>query len=66
MYINNIKDKEPGIIYIWFDSLNKTRSLFYIEIHEAKDALLKDVCPINRVDLTVLVSVKNICILGIA
>jgi len=38
------------------DSLNKTRSLFYIKVHEAKKALIKDIGPVNRVHLTVLVS----------
>jgi len=48
------------------DSLNKTRSLFYIKIHEVKKALIKDIGPVNRVHLTVLVSVENIYILSIA
>ena len=37
------------------DSLNKTRSLFYIKVHESKKALSKDIGPVNRVHLTVLV-----------
>ena len=41
------------------DSLNKTRSLFYIKVHEAKNALIKDISPVNKVHLTVLVSVGN-------
>ena len=44
----------------YMDSLNKTRSLFYIKVHEAKKALIKDIGPVNRVHLTVLVSVENI------
>ena len=47
------------------DSLNKTRSLFHIKVHEAKKALIKDIGPANRVHSTVLVSVENIYILGI-
>jgi len=41
-------------------SLNETRSLFYIKVHEAKKTLIKDIGPVNRVYLTVLVSVENI------
>ena len=48
------------------DSLNKTRSLFYIKVHEEKKALIKDIGPVNRVHLTVLLSVESIYILGIA
>ena len=48
------------------DSLNKTRILFYIKVHEAKKALIKDIGPVNRVHLTVPVSVENIYILCIA
>jgi len=48
------------------DTLNKTRSIFHIKVHEAKKALLKDIGPVNGVHLTVLVSVENIYILGIA
>jgi len=29
------------------DSLNKTRSLFYIKVHEVKKALIKDIGPVN-------------------
>ena len=47
------------------DSLNKTRSLIYIKVHEAKQALIKDIGPVNRVHLTVLVSIEKIYILGI-
>jgi len=47
------------------DSSNKTRSLFYIKVHEAKRALIKDVGPVKRVHLTVLVSVEDIYILCI-
>jgi len=35
------------------DSLNKTRSLFYIKVHEAKKVLIKDIGPVNRGHLTV-------------
>jgi len=42
------------------DSLNKTKSPSYIEVHEAKKALIKDIGPVNRVHLTVLVRVENI------
>ena len=45
------------------DSLNKTRSLFYIKVHEAKKALIEDIGPVKRVHLTVLVSIENICVL---
>ena len=48
------------------DSLNKTRSLFYIKVHEAKKALIKYISPVNRIHLTILVSVENIYILCIA
>ena len=48
------------------DSLNMIRSLFYIKVHEAKRALIKDIGPVNRVHLTFLVSVGNIYILCIA
>jgi len=38
------------------DSLNKTRSLyFYIKVHEAKKALIKDIGPINIVHFMVFV-----------
>ena len=43
------------------DSLNKARSLFYINVHEVKTALIKGISQVNRVHLTVLVSVENIC-----
>jgi len=46
------------------DSLNKTRSLFYIKVHGVKKAIIKDIGPVNRVHLTV--SVENIYILCIA
>ena len=29
------------------DSLNKTRSLLYIKVHEAKKAIIKDIGPVN-------------------
>jgi len=44
----------------YMDSLNKTRSLFYIRVHEEKKALVEDIGPVNRVHLTVLVSFENI------
>jgi len=49
----------------YIDSLNKTRSLFYIKVYEAKKALIKDIGSVNRVHLTVLVSIEKIYILGI-
>jgi len=55
---------------VWFffymDSLNETRGLFYVNIHEAKKALIEDISQVNRAHLTVLVSVENIYILHIA
>ena len=48
------------------DSLNKTRSLFYIKVLKVMKALIKDIGPANRVYLTVLVSLANIYILCIA
>jgi len=61
------------IFSIWFDltvlfymdNLNKTRSLFYIKVHEAKKALIKDIGSVNRAHLTVLVSIGKIYTLGI-
>jgi len=48
------------------DSLNKTRSIFfYIKVHEGKKALIKDIGPVNRVHLTVLVSDQLIIDQGI-
>jgi len=47
------------IVLFYTDSLNKTRSLFYIKVREAKKALIKDIGPVNRVHLTVLVSVET-------
>jgi len=44
------------------DSLNKT---FYIKVHEAMEALIKDIVPVNRVHLTVLVSIEKVYISGI-
>ena len=44
------------------DGLDKTRSLCYIMVHEAKKALIQDIGPVNRVHLTVLVSDENIYI----
>jgi len=46
------------------DNLNKTRGLFYIKVHEGKKALMKDIGPVNRVHLAVLVSIENIYILA--
>jgi len=53
------------IVLFYVDSLNKTRSLFYIKVHETKKALIKDIGPVNRVHLTVLFSIEKIYILGI-
>ena len=53
------------MVLFYTDSLNKIRSLFYIKVHEAKKALIKNVSPVNRVRLTVLVSVENTYILCI-
>jgi len=41
------------------DSLNKTRSIFYIKVREVKKAFIKDIGPVNRVHLTVLVSIEK-------
>jgi len=41
------------------DSLNKTINLFYIKVHEAKKALIKDIGPVNRVNLTFLSPLKT-------
>jgi len=54
-----------SIDLFYMDSLTKTRSLFYIKVHEAKKALIKDIGPVNRVHLTVLFSVENNYILCI-
>ena len=48
------------IVLFYIDSSNKTRSLFNIKVHESKKALIKDIRPVNRVHLTVLVSFENI------
>jgi len=53
------------IVLFYMDSLNKTRSLFYIKVHVATKALIKDIVPVNRVHLTVLVTIEKIYILGI-
>ena len=45
------------IILFYMHSLSKTRSPFYITVHEAKDVLIRDISLVNRVQLTVLVSV---------
>jgi len=47
------------IVLFYMDSLNKTRILFYIKVHEVKKALIKDIGPVNRVHLTVLVSIEK-------
>ena len=39
--------------------------MFYIKVHEGKEALIKDIGLVNRVRLTVLVSIEKIYILGI-
>jgi len=41
------------------DRLIKTRSLFYMKVHEAKKALIKYIGPVNRVHLTVLVRIEK-------
>jgi len=41
------------IVLFYMDSLNKTKSLFYIKVREPKKALIKDIGPVNRVHLTV-------------
>ena len=51
------------IVLFYMDSLNKTISRFYIKVHEAKNVLIEDIGLVNRVHLTVLVSVENIYIL---
>ena len=49
------------------DSLNETRSLFYINVHEVKKALINlEISPVSRVHLTVLVIIENIYICCIA
>jgi len=48
------------------DSLNRLEVFFFIEVHETKKALIKVIGPVNRVHLTVLVSIETIYILGIA
>ena len=44
------------IVLFYMDSLNKTRSLFYIKEHEVKKALIKDINQVNKVHLTVKLS----------
>ena len=51
------------IVLFYMDSLNKTRSLFYIKVHEPKKALIEDISRVNRVHLAVLIRVENIYIL---
>jgi len=58
-------DKFDLIGLFYMDSLNETRSLFYNKVHEVKKALIKGTSPVNRVHLTVLVSIKKIYILGV-
>ena len=53
------------IVLFYMDSLNETRSHFYINVQEVKKALIKDIGPVNRVHLTVLVSIEKIYIFGI-
>jgi len=36
-------------VLFYTDSLNKTRSLFYIKVYEAKKALIEDIGPVKRV-----------------
>jgi len=48
------------MVLFYTDSLIKTRSLFYIKVHEAKKASIKDIGPVNRVHLAVLVSIEQI------
>ena len=55
---------------IWFDlicmdSLNTTRSLFYINVHEATKVWIKGIGLVNRVHLTVLVSIEKLYTLSI-
>ena len=47
------------IVLFYMDSLNKTRSLFYIKVHEMMKALIKDIGLVNRVHLTVLSALKT-------
>ena len=54
------------IILSYMDSLNKIRNLFYITVHEEKNALIKDISWVNRIHLTILISVENIYIWCIA
>jgi len=55
-----------SLILFYMDSLNKTTGHLYIEVHEAKKALIEDISQVNRAHLTVMVSVENIYILHIA
>ena len=41
------------IVLFYMESLNKTRSFFYVKVHEAKNASIKDIGLVNRVHLTV-------------
>ena len=45
------------IVLSYMDILNKTTGHLYIEVHEAKKALIEDISQVNRAHLTVLVSV---------
>jgi len=49
-----------SIIYVHMDSLNKTRNLFHIKVDEEKNAEIRDISWVNRIYLTVLLSVENI------
>jgi len=49
------------IVLFYIDGLNNTKSL-NIKVYEAKKTLIKDIGPVNRVHLTVLVSIENIYI----
>jgi len=44
----------------WFDLIFILLEVFYINLQEAKKALIKDIGPVNRVHLTFLVTVENI------
>jgi len=48
------------IVLFYIGSVNKTRSLLYIKVHEEKKALIKDISRVNRLHLTVMFIVENI------
>jgi len=52
------------VVLFYTESLNKTRFFVYIKVHVAKKALIKEIGPVNRVHLTVLVSIEKIYLLG--